>query len=57
MDPANHFAGIVYYLYWNPVSSVDRYSIDTSVKAMRTVLVYRAVTKYVTLKNTLVYKI
>ena len=25
--------------------------------AMRTVLVYRAVTKYVTLKNTLVYKI
>ena len=26
-------------------------------KAMRTVLVYRAVTKYVTLKNTVVYKI
>ena len=25
--------------------------------AMRTVLVYRAVTKYVTLKNTVVYKI
>ena len=30
---------------------------DAEHKAMRTVLVYRAVTKYVMLKNTLVYKI
>ena len=45
---------------WHMWAKVDVSTLGIQSKihlAMRTVLVYRAVTKYVTLKNTLVYKI
>ena len=39
------------------IIQIIKWKLRLAVMAMRTVLVYRAVTKYVTLKNTLAYKI